>query len=337
MYIKNLLSWFFVAAICLNSTNVLAQQPISEKKFTVVMVLWRGVTDAERGFMDFLKTENVNVNYVIKDCKKDKTRLSTFIEEIRGIKPDLVYTFGTTVTRSIVGTLKDRSADKNILDIPVVFNIVSDPIGAKLTENLQTSKSNFTGVSHAVPINTQINVMQKVKALEKIAVIYNPLERNSMLTVSALRKQSEMSEFSLIEAPLKIGSNGKPILDSIFNNVERLAQAKPDFLYLPPDSFLIANGDSLISTANQYKLASFSSTEVPIRKSGALLGIVSTYYSVGKFAGYKAKQILLDKREPAVLPIETLKKFSLLVNINTAKKIDFFPPISMLAVAEVVK
>jgi len=337
MSIKNLLSWFFVAGIFLSPINVLAQQPINEKQFTVVMVLWRGVTDAERGFMDFLKTENVNVKYIIKDCKKDKTRLSNFIEEIRGIKPDLVYTFGTTVTRSVVGTLKGRSADKNILDIPVVFNIVSDPVGAKLTENLQTSKSNFTGVSHAVPINTQINVMQKVKALDKIAVIYNPLERNSMLTVSALRKQSKISEFSLIEAPLKIGSNGKPILDSIFNIVERLAQAKPDFLYLPPDSFLIANGDSLISTANQYKLASFSSTEVPIRKSGALLGIVSTYYSVGKFAGYKAKQILLDKREPALLPIETLKKFSLLVNINTAKKIDFFPPISMLAVAEVVK
>jgi len=322
--------------LCLNSLHVSAQ-PDGTKEHTIVMLLWRGVTDAERGFMDYLKAENVNVNYIIKDCKKDKQRLLGFIDEIKTIKPDLIYTFGTTVTRSVVGTLNNRSADKNILDIPVVFNIVSDPVGAKLTANLESSESNFTGVSHSVPIGTQINVIKKVKTLKKMAVIYNPLERNSMLTISALKRESEKEGFSLIEAPLEIADDGKPKLDSVFNNIARIAQSKPDFLYLPPDSFLIANADSIISTANRYKLASFSSTEVPIRKSGALLGIVSTYYSVGKFAGYKTKQILLNKLAPSSLAIETLKKFSLLVNITTAKKIDFFPPISMLAVAEVVK
>ncbi|MCK4744253.1 MAG: ABC transporter substrate-binding protein [Sulfuriflexus sp.] len=327
---------FIVAAFCFTPITVSAQSS-GEKQYTVVMLLWRGMTDAERGFIDYLKTENVNINYIVKNCEKDKTRLSDFIDEVKAIKPDLVYTFGTTVTRRVIGALESRSADKNILDIPVVFNIVSDPVGAKLTASMESSKSNFTGVSHSVPIDTQIKVMKKVKPLNKIAVIYNPLERNSMLTVAALKIEAAKQNFSVIEAPLEISSNGKPKLDSIFNNIARVAQSEPDFLYLPPDSFLIANADSLITTANRYKMASFSSTEAPIRKSGALLGIVSTYYSVGKFAGYKAKQILLDKVEPASLPIETLKKFSLLVNISTAKKIDFFPPVSMLAVAEVVK
>ena len=67
------------------------------------------------------------------------------------------------------------------------------------------------------------------------------------------------------------------------------------------------------------------------------MGIVSTYSSVGKFAGYKAKQILLQGSSPASLPMETLKHFSLLVNIGTAKQINFFPPVSLLAVAEVVE
>ena len=337
-YMNKFLSWSLIVFMMFSlSTACAGEQDKEGKEYTVVMVLWRGITDAEKGFMDFLKSKNMHVRFIIKDCEKDKKRLRGFINEIKASKPDLVYTFGTTVTRSVVGTLSDRSADKHILDIPVVFNIVSDPVGAKLTSNLESSNSNFTGVSHSVPIETQIKVMKKAKPLNKIAVIYNPLERNSMLTVTALRLQAEKDGFSLLEAPLVVGDNGKPKLDSVFENMARIARSKPDFLYLPPDSFLIANADSLISTANSYKLASFSSTEVPIRKSGALLGIVSTYYSVGKFAGYKAKQILLDKREPSSLAIETLKKFSLLVNIKTAKEIDFFPPISMLAVAEVVK
>jgi len=337
MFINKIFSLALIAVVLLLNTAHASAQPGEDKQYTIMMILWRGMTDAERGFMDYLKTENINIKYIIKDCNKDKARLPDFIDEIRRTNPDLVYTFGTTVTRSVVGTLNSRSIDKNITDIPVVFNIVSDPVGAKLTKKLESSQSNFTGVSHAVPIRTQINVIKKVKAVKKMAVIYNPQERNSMLTVSALKKESEEAGFSLIEAPLDIADNGKPQLGSVFNNIARIAASEPDFLYLPPDSFLIANADSIIATANRYKLASFSSTEVPIRQSGALLGIVSTYYSVGKFAGYKTKQILVGQRSPASLPIETLKKFSLLVNITTAKKIDFFPPISMLSVAEVVK
>lgn len=338
VFMNKLLSWSLVVFMMLFGGAAFASgQANEEKEYTVTMVLWRGITDAEKGFMDFLKNENMQVRFIIKDCEKDKKRLRGFVDEIKASKPDLVYTFGTTVTRSVVGTVNDRSADKHILDIPVVFNIVSDPVGAKLTSSLESSNSNFTGVSHSVPIETQIKVMKKAKSLNKIAVIYNPLERNSMLAVTALRLQAEKDGFSLLEAPLVVGDNGKPKLDSVFENIARIARSKPDFLYLPPDSFLIANADSLVSTANRYKIASFSSTEGPIRKSGALLGIVSTYYSVGKFAGYKAQQILLGKKQADSLPIETLKKFSLLVNINTAKKIDFFPPISMLAIAEVVK
>ena len=186
VFMNKLLSWPLVVFMMLFGGAAFAsEQATEEKEYTVAMVLWRGITDAEKGFMDFLKNEKMQVRFIIKDCEKDKKRLRGFVDEIKASKPDLVYTFGTTVTRSVVGTLSDRSADKHILDIPVVFNIVSDPVGAKLTSSLESSNSNFTGVSHSVPIDTQIKVMKKAKPLNKIAVIYNPLERNSILTVTA--------------------------------------------------------------------------------------------------------------------------------------------------------
>jgi len=126
------------------------------------------------------------------------------------------------------------------------------------------------------------------------------------------------------------------LLASISHKIRQVAKQQPDFLYLPSDSFLISNAKQVINSINKYNIASFSSTEGPIRQSGALMGIVSTYFSVGKFAGYKAKQILLQGKKPDSLPIETLKQFSLLVNITTAKQINFFPPVSILSVAEVV-
>jgi len=326
------LIFVFILSIGLPPNLVYADK----NEYTVVMVLWRGITDAERGFMDYLENENIKVNYIIKDCKKDKSRLNKFITEIKSIKPDLVYTFGTTVTRQVVGTVDNRSTSNNILTIPVVFNIVAKPVGAKLITTLESSDSNFTGVSHTVPMATQLNVMSKSKPLKKLAVLYNPLERNSKITVGELQKQAKEKNFTLFEAPLAVGSDGKPIIESIQDNIQILAKHEPDFLYLPPDSFLIANAKEIVTATNKAKMASFSSTEGPIRESGALMGIVSTYFSVGKFAGYKAKQIMLQGKKPSALPIETLKQFSLLVNVSTAKQIDFFPPISILSVAEVV-
>jgi len=319
----------------LTTTTAQAEQH-NKSEYTIVMLLWRGMTDAERGFMDYLNKENIKVNYIIKNCEKDKSRLPAFIAETKALKPDLIYTFGTTVTRQVVGTTDSRSANKNILSIPVVFNIVADPIGAKLTDSLKSSNSNFTGVSHTVPMTTQLNVMAKVKPLKKLAVLYNPLERNSKTTVAVLREQAVAQSFFLLEAPLTIGQDGKPAITSINNKIRQVAKQQPDFLYLPSDSFLISNAKEVINTAKKFNLASFSSTEGPIRQSGALMGIVSTYSSVGKFAGYKAKQILLQDKKPESMPIETLKQFSLLVNITTAKQINFFPPVSILSVAEVV-
>ncbi|MHB9117358.1 MAG: hypothetical protein ACYC2R_03670 [Burkholderiales bacterium] len=42
----------------------------------------------------------------------------------------------------------------------------------------------------------------------------------------------------------------------------------------------------------------FSATEAPVRHSGALMGLVSSYYNVGQFAAYKAEQILVNKIPP---------------------------------------
>ena len=80
------------------------------------MILWRGITDAERGFMDYLKSEGLKVNFVIRDCNKDKSCLPEVISEVKELKPDLVYTFGTSVTLAVAGTKQNASSEKNITE-----------------------------------------------------------------------------------------------------------------------------------------------------------------------------------------------------------------------------
>ncbi len=108
-------------------------------------------------------------------------------------------------------------------------------------------------------------------------------------------------------------------------------------IYLPSDSFLVANAKKVVDEINVYKIPSFSATEVPIRKGQALTGLVCRYYNVGQLAGYKAEQILVHKKDPKDIPMETLSRFSFMFNMATAKQLEFYPPLSVLKVAEILE
>ena len=62
---------------------------------------------------------------------------------------------------------------------------------------------------------------------------------------------------------------------------------------------------------------------------------MSRYYAVGQFTGYKAEQIL-NGADPATIPVEPLARFSLIVNLHTATRLKFYPPLSLLRYAETV-
>ena len=73
-----------------------------------------------------------------------------------------------------------------------------------------------------------------------------------------------------------------------------------------------------------------------MRSGGALLGLISRNYSVGQLAGAKAVEILVGGKPAGALPVETLKRFALLVNMRIAHSLGMYPPIDMLNYAEVI-
>ena len=66
------------------------------------------------------------------------------------------------------------------------------------------------------------------------------------------------------------------------------------------------------------------------------MGLVSNYANAGAFAGYKAEQILLGKEVVGKIPIETLQRFALVVNMKTAKQLGIYPPLDMIKIAELL-
>lgn len=55
--------------------------PAAEKQLKVAMILWRGETDAEKGFRDGLKELGYSVRYTTVDGKQNKAKLGQILRE----------------------------------------------------------------------------------------------------------------------------------------------------------------------------------------------------------------------------------------------------------------
>jgi putative ABC transport system substrate-binding protein len=301
----------------------------------IMLLLYRGETAAEQGFMDYLKLR-MPVDFIIRDADGDRQRLAAMVAEARELKPDLIYTFGTTVTAETVGTIGHIDPRRHIVDIPVVFNIVADPLGAALTSKLQASHRNLTGVSHLAPVSAQWQAIQRYGSTKRLAIIYSPNEKNAVLAAAQLARLARDAGCKVSVDGITADAEGKPTEAGLRATLSFALSNRPDWLYLPSDSFLIGHAPDAVGQANAADVPVFAATEEPVRRAGALAGLVSPYYAAGQFAAFKAEQILSGQKKAGEVPIDTLARFTYLINIATARRLKRYPPLDLLRFAEAV-
>lgn len=303
--------------------------------YRIGMLLYRGETDAERGFRQYLQQKGLKIEYIVRDAGEDAKRLPALVEEMRTLRPDLIYTFGTSATIATVGKVGSKPSAAAITDIPVVFNIVADPVRAGITESLVGSERNVTGVSHLVPIKSQLSALRSAMNGKRIAVIYTANENNAVGSADALESAAKVEGFQVSRFPVG-GSEGVAEIKQLNTALDRVIADKPDVLYMPSDSFLIKHADVVAERMKRARIPTMSATEAPIRKDGLVMGLVSPYFNAGAFAGHKAYQILVERRDPGKLPISGLDRFAFLINMQSALVIGFYPKIGALGFAEVI-
>ncbi|CCG08990.1 ABC transporter substrate-binding protein [Pararhodospirillum photometricum] len=302
----------------------------------IVMILFRGETDVERGFRDFLREEGIEAEITVRSLDRDLTRLPSVISEVRAARPDLVYTWGTGVALGVLGTFDAVAPETHIHDLPVLATMVSSPVGSRLVEHLGPSGRNFTAVSHLASLSSQLNAMRAYRTVTRLAVLYNPIESNAADTVTALRALCATEGIDLVAEPVPLDATGRPRADVLPDLVAKVAAREPQFLYIGPDTFIGDNRDTVTSEAIRHRIPVFTGTELEIRASNAMLGLVAPYYTLGKLAGFKAQQILVNKVDPGSLPVETLSRFTYVVKMSVARQLGLYPPMAVLDYAEIV-
>jgi putative ABC transport system substrate-binding protein len=308
----------------------------TRRPWRIFAITYRGQTEVERGFADYFKARGLPVEIIWRDIALDPARLPGLVDEIRREKPDLVHTWGTGVTLGIVGRWDDPEPARFIRDTPVVFSLVAAPVGAGIVKALKAPGRPVTGVSHLAGMAAQAQAMASYRPLRRLAMLYSANEPNSRAVLEELRELGRQQGFEVIAQTFRTDAAGRNVAEGTTELVRGFKAAGADWLYLPPDSFLNTQARELvIPAALEAGLPAFASTE-QLMAAGALLGLVGRYYNVGQFAAYKAEQILVNRVPPQSMPVETLSRFALQVNLPVARRLGLLPPLAMFNYAELI-
>ena len=325
-----------MSAMLWSTTPVQAQ---TKKAFTIYMALWRGCEEACEGFKNYIAKKGIDAELVIRDAARDKKKLPGFVEEARAMGSDLVVTWGTSVTRGMAGTLSKHAKPRFIDDIPLVFMIVADPIGSEIIESYEkTGRENVTGTRNRVPEAVNINTIRSYyPPFKRLGLLYNTNEHNSVVKAKELAELAPQMGFELVALELELGADGKPKPESIPVRMDELKAAGVDFIYLGSSSFLDVNRDIFTQSAVDHGIPVLSPYERLVRNSHALLSIAARYEDVGALAGRQAESILVGGKKPGDLPVLSVDQYAYVVNMTTAKKLNMFPSVEILQIAETVE
>jgi len=203
-----------------------------------------------------------------------------------------------------VGLKAALAAKVEIVDVPIVYMMVLDPLKHQLTTD------NMTGTLLEVPLDRQLKIMRTfLPNLRQLGTLYDPAKTSAR--VKDAERQAANSDFQLKGVPVESEKDVPQQLRALLADVEAL--------WLMPDSTVLTN-ESI-----RFILESALARQIPVigfspefTRLGSLLSMSVNYGDVGRETGLLAKRVLNgDGQLPlAPVPIERLK---ITVNLKTAK------------------
>jgi len=259
--------------------------------------------DAQKGILERLKElgyAEPKISFMMDISGANKAKAAELVQKYATAKLDLIFTLGTSITIPLAREIKD---------VPLVFSVIYDPVDSGVAQSWQSSGNNTTGTSTKIPMGKVMDALLAFVPVKRLAVLYTRGEKNSELQLKDLQGVQAAYNFEIIPVPL----TRKEDILQIVPEVARTADA----LYITGSNLVGAEISTIVDIATQAKVVTVTHLDDMVVK-GVLLGVTSDTYQLGRMAADKAVKILQGAK-PASLPIETLKEFTLVLNMKTAR------------------
>lgn len=267
--------------LCLGVLLILPMAAQAEQH-KILMLLWRGETEAERGFRDGIDAADKNVEFTVFNAEQDRKKLAEYLRQNRQelSQYSLIYTFGTTAALMTRQSIDD--------DVPHVFNIVSDPIRSGLVESYKNRGWNRAGLAISSTIVQLVDLVAMLGSLENVGFVFNPREDNSKGDWYIAKKEIIARGGEAFYMRLKADEDVAEQVAASFGDKDDVSA-----VILPSDSLIASKAEELMAAFNSRGIPVFTGNAKMI-KSGAVAGITSDYWERGQSAAALALDILAN-------------------------------------------
>jgi putative ABC transport system substrate-binding protein len=297
----------------------------AEAKVSVTAIVEHPALDATRkGVEDELKAAGYqsgkNLKYEFQSAQGNTATAAQIARKFVGDNPNVIVAIATPSAQAIAAASRT---------VPVVFAAVTDPVAAKLVPSWQANNGNVTGVSDALPLKPQVDLIKKaLPKAKRVGIVYSPGEVNSVTVVKALKAELEKRGMTLVEA-------AAPRTVDVASAAKSLA-GKVDVIYTSTDNNVVSAYESLYKVAVDAKIPLIAADPDSVKR-GASAALGMNYYDLGRQTGKIVVRILKGEKPGAIAP-QVGNKLSLVVNPGAAEKQGLKLPASLIKEAkEVVK
>jgi putative ABC transport system substrate-binding protein len=305
-----------------------AQQPSQMRRIAFLHALAENDPEAQARIAAFRQglaalgwTENRNIQIEHRFSGGDLVRIQTHTAELANSAPDLI------VANSTPAVVALRQATRII---PIVFAVVSDPLGQGLVASLARPGGNITGFTFVdFPLIGKWPEMLKEIApdVKRMALLFNP---QTEPFYPIFLRQFEAG------ASLAAEISATPVRDEaeIEAAVTALAGKSGGGLIAASSPLINTHRGQIMVLAERYRLPAIHVFRRYVTEGGLISYGPDTSDIVRRSASYVDR--ILKGEKPADLPVQAPTKYELAINLKTAKALGLDVPPTLLVRADEV-
>jgi putative ABC transport system substrate-binding protein len=306
-----------------------AEQLEQMRRIGVLMSLADSDPDAQARVATFRKglqtlgwVEGRNVRIDIRWAASDAALMQRFAKELIALQPDLILSHNTPTTASLLQQTRT---------IPIVFVIVSDPVGSGFVASFPRPGGNVTGFTNIEPTmaGKWLELLKEVAPnVTRVALLFNP--------ATAPYAEYYLGPLKAAAASFAVKAIAAPVRDAreLESVVAAQAREPNSGLLVMPDSFMNIHSADIVSLAARHRLPAI----YPFRFFAEGGGLLS--YGNDLFDNFQRAAVYVDRilkgETPADLPVQAPIKFNLVINLRAASVFGLEIPPTLLARADEV-
>ena len=244
-----------------------------------------------------------------------------YAAELGTLAPDVILAVGSTNVEPLIQVTRT---------VPIVFTLVTDPVGSGFVDSLSRPGGNVTGFMQFEYslCGKWLELLKEIApGVTRAAVLRDPVDTSGIGQLAVI--QSVAPSVGVDVSPINMGDAAE-----FERAVAAFARSANGGLIVPATALAVFRRDLIVTLAARHKLPAVY-FERQFVNAGGLVSYGANFLDEFRHAAGYVDRILKGEK-PADLPVQAPTKYELVINLKTAKALGLTIPPTVLARADEV-